>query len=167
MNKQLTKRQENKGFFMAYPPLDRAMRQNLIDIATQTVVRSYAPYSKFHVGAAVLSAAGHIFTGTNVENISYGLTNCAERVAVAHAVTQEGPHLRIRAIAVACSAKIPLAPCGACRQVIQEFGPGAIIIHPGPQGFLETSLEDLLPSAFDEFVYTQENGHVIRIQGNT
>lgn len=157
---------KERKFLMTYPPLEVTLRQKLIDAATQVVAHSYAPYSKFHVGAALLSASGSVFTGTNIENISYGLTMCAERVAIGNAITHEGPHLRIRAIALACATPMLLTPCGACRQALQEFGRDATVMYPTSHGFTETSLANLLPTAFEEFVPSQEGGHVIRIHGN-
>lgn len=112
------------------------------------MTRAYAPYSRIQVGAAVLTETGQVFSGGNVENASYGLTLCAERVAIAAAVAVEGPQMRLRAIAVASNRPGPFAPCGACRQVVFEFGPEALVIFPGEAGFLEIPVTDLLPYAF-------------------
>ena len=100
------------------------------------------------MGAALLTRQGGVFSGANVENASYGLTLCAERAAVAQAVAAEGPGLEIRALAVVSESQEACPPCGACRQVIQEFGPGALIIFPGPEGPVIKSLCELLPAAF-------------------
>ncbi|XP_037335229.1 zgc:103586 isoform X2 [Pungitius pungitius] len=109
---------------------------------------AYCPYSRFPVGAAVLTADGAIITGCNVENASYGLTVCAERTAVQRAVV-EG-HRRFTAIAVACDIKDRfVGPCGACRQVLMEFGSDLTVYLTKPDGtYKETSLSELLPLAF-------------------
>ena len=108
---------------------------------------AYCPYSKFRVGAAVLSDRGEIFSGCNVENASYGLTICAERNAVFRMVA-EG-HTVIRLLVIYTPTPVATAPCGACRQVLNEFGPSAQILSfcDGPT-VLETTLAELLPSAF-------------------
>ena len=109
---------------------------------------AYAPYSHFKVGAAVLTASGEIFNGCNVENASYGLTNCAERTAIFSAVAQRGPALKIRAMAIVNDQNVACSPCGACRQVIYEFGPDAIIIFPSASGWKEAAISELLPEGF-------------------
>jgi cytidine deaminase len=121
--------------------------RNLIAAAAAVRRRAYAPYSKFHVGAALLTSTGKIFTGVNVENASYGLTNCAERVALGNAVS-EG-HRKFRAIAVvAPNAK--LSPCGACRQVFAEFGDCVVICADAAntRRIRIYQLSELLPHAF-------------------
>src|SRR3984957_5204329 len=95
--------------------------QELVNAAIEAAEHSYSPYSGFRVGAALLLANGQIVTGTNVENVSYGLTICAERSALVRAVTQFGPEIRIRAVAVVNLNDAPSPPCGACRQVLAEF----------------------------------------------
>lgn len=108
---------------------------------------AYAPYSAFRVGAAVLSGSGKIFTGSNVENASYGLCNCAERTAIFSAAA--AGERKIRAVVVFTPTPTPTAPCGACRQVINEFGPDARVISICASGKrLETSVTELLPNAF-------------------
>lgn len=109
---------------------------------------AYAPYSYFKVGAALLTSDGQVFTGCNVENASYGLTNCAERTAIFSAVARNGPGWTIQAIAVVNDQNVPCSPCGACRQVIAEFGPEAIVIFQGDKGFKELPIEQLLPEGF-------------------
>ena len=126
-------------------PPDRAQ---LIDAAKAAMKNAYAPYSKFRVGAAVLTSAGQIFTGCNVENASYGMTNCAERTAIFSAVAANGPKLEIRAVAVINDRGVPSSPCGACRQVIYEFGPEAIIFFPGAKGWKQAHITELLPEGF-------------------
>src|SRR5437016_4539008 len=120
-------------------------RQRLIDAAQAAAKNAYAPYSQFRVGAALLTGTGEIFAGCNVENASYGLTNCAERTAVFAAIARSGPKLRIRALAVLNAKELPCAPCGACRQVIFEFGPQAIIFFPTAQGWKQAHITELLP----------------------
>jgi cytidine deaminase len=105
---------------------------------------AYAPYSKFRVGAAVLSADGRLFTGCNVENASYGLTVCAERTAVFRAVS-EG-ETGFDAVAICTDTEAPVTPCGACRQVLAEFNPSMTVICCTPSGGRAVySLSDLLP----------------------
>ncbi|MFZ5453813.1 MAG: cytidine deaminase [Thermodesulfobacteriota bacterium] len=123
-------------------------RDLLLARAREALSRAYAPYSRFRVGAAVLTAKGNTYTGVNVENPSYGLTICAERAAIFSAVAAEGPEMQIEALAVACEQPGPCLPCGACRQVIAEFGPEAVIFFSGPDGPEEVSLARLLPGAF-------------------
>ena len=120
----------------------------LLKAAEKSIVNSYAPYSGIRVGAAVLTEGGQVFSGANVENASYGLSLCAERAAVAAAVAGEGPGMRIRAIAVASDQAGAFAPCGACRQVIHEHGPGALVIFQGEEGLVTAPIAELLPRAF-------------------
>ena len=108
---------------------------------------SYAPYSQFHVGAAILSADGRIFTGANVENASLGLTMCAERVALGAAIS--AGVRSIVAIAVAGESKLGILPCGACRQALSEFSPSAMVLRCHPDGSHDTLvLADLNPESF-------------------
>jgi cytidine deaminase len=124
---------------------ERAM---LLGTATQALQRAYAPYSNFHVGAALLTHDGHLFTGCNVENASYGLTNCAERSAIFSAVQQTEGKLVLRAVAVVNRNDVPCSPCGACRQVIAEFGRDTVVIFRGEKGYVEMPISDLLPASF-------------------
>jgi cytidine deaminase len=123
-------------------------RARLLAAARSMFARAYAPYSKFLVGAAVLTEAGNIFTGCNVENASYGLTNCAERTAIFTAVAVEGPSMRLRAVAALNAADAVCSPCGGCRQVIFEFGPDAVVLFRGAKGIEEMSARALLPAGF-------------------
>jgi cytidine deaminase len=108
---------------------------------------SYSPYSKFRVGAAMLAGSGRIYTGTNVENASFGLCNCAERTAIFTAATQ-GERV-VRAIAVYTPTQTATPPCGACRQVLNEFGPDALVISIcDGQDRIAATLAQLLPAAF-------------------
>ena len=109
---------------------------------------AFAPYSKFKVGAAIEDASGRIHTGCNIENATYGLTVCAERVALFKAIS-EGVR-RFRRVAVAAGADRLTPPCGACRQVLWEFCGDVEIILVNPQGDSETlRLAELFPRAFD------------------
>ncbi len=121
----------------------------LIAAARAAAVHAYAPYSRFTVGAAVLTAEGTIHAGCNVENASYGLTICAERNAVFQAVAHHAGVPRLVAVAIYTPTPLPTAPCGACRQVINEFGPDALVISvcDGPSE-IRSSLDHLLPHAF-------------------
>ena len=109
---------------------------------------AYVPYSKFPVGAALLAEDGTVFHGCNVENASYGLTNCAERTAIFKAVSQGVK--KFKAIAIVADTEGPCAPCGACRQVIAEFCKGDMPVYlTNLKGdVLETTVEKLLPGAF-------------------
>ena len=121
----------------------------LIDLARNARERAHAPYSNFKVGAVVECSDGKIFTGCNVENSSYGLSLCAERVAIFKAIS-EGAHNFAR-IAVIADAYAPVRPCGACRQVIADLFPhDAVVIMANLQGAAETmTIADLLPAPFN------------------
>lgn len=125
--------------------MEQATVDRLVAAALQARDRAYAPYSRFPVGAAVL-AGDDVFGGCNVENASFGLTICAERSAVFAAVA--AGHRRIGAVAVAGGGDVPAAPCGACRQVLYEFGPEMTVILHGPDGAILHPLAGLLPLAF-------------------
>jgi homotetrameric cytidine deaminase len=123
---------------------------NLLDQARQAALQSYAPYSGFRVGAALRLTGGEIVTGTNVENVSYGLTICAERSALVRAVSQFGPDIRVEAVAVANLNAAPSPPCGACRQVLAEFIlPDAPVVFPAADGDRTMTFRELLPLAFE------------------
>lgn len=120
--------------------------KQLLDYAKQASENSYSPYSKFKVGAAVLCEDNKVFCGTNVENSSYGLSMCAERVAIFTAVANGCK--KIKAVAI-YSKKGDVTPCGACRQVISEFSKNADIIYNTKQDkFLITKISSLLPKSF-------------------
>ncbi len=120
--------------------------KELYRIANDVKENAYAPYSGFRVGAALLTRSGKVYTGVNVENASYGATLCAERGAVAKAVS-EGER-EFRALAVASSAGEAM-PCGICRQVLMEFEPELRVITGKDEEHLEShSLQELLPGAF-------------------
>lgn len=120
--------------------------QRLIRLARAAAKKAYAPYSEFQVGAAIWTDKG-LFTGCNVENASYGLTNCAERTAIFAAVAAGAR--KVECVAIHASTPTPTAPCGACRQVIHEFGPEArVLLDNGTAHVVETTLSALLPAAF-------------------
>jgi cytidine deaminase len=127
--------------------------------ARESAKRSYCPYSKFAVGAAVLTAGGRIFAGCNVENASFGLSICAERVAVFRAIA-EGERT-IEAVAVYTPTPEPVMPCGACLQVLSEFGPSATVVSICDGGDrMEAALHLLLPRAFGlSDPYGSPSGH--------
>jgi len=129
--------------------LTPAQRRRLWAAALAARQKAYAPYSGIRVGAALLTDRGRIFAGGNLENASYGLTLCAERVALAAAAAAlGGENLRLVAVAVASDQPGPFPPCGACRQLLAEFGPEALILYSGPAGVEESTLADLLPKSF-------------------
>ncbi len=136
---------------MALRELTSEQSQGLLNAAIQAADSCYAPYSEFPVGAAVLTESGEIITGANVENVSYGLTLCAERVALFKAIT-EG-HRKLKALAV-WARKLPngaITPCGACRQVMLEFmAPETPVFftHPDTGAIESLTLEALLPASF-------------------
>jgi cytidine deaminase len=120
----------------------------LLRSAKKVMKNAHAPYSRFRVGAAILLSNGKVFSGCNVENASYGMTNCAERTAIFSAVAQLGPKIEIRAVSVVNDQGVPCSPCGACRQVIYEFGPDATIFFQGANGPKQAHITELLPEGF-------------------
>lgn len=124
--------------------------EQLRKLAEAAARNSYSPYSHFRVGAALLLEDGTIVTGCNVENCSYRLTSCAEQAAIARAVSEHGPKIRLRAVAVANLNNSASMPCGACRQTLTEFGDdNVLVLYPGEGGTQEsTTLGELLPHAF-------------------
>ncbi|ACL70002.1 cytidine deaminase [Halothermothrix orenii] len=127
--------------------MDKTIK-TLIKKAREAREKSYSPYSNFATGAAVLTKEGKIFTGCNIENASYGLTNCAERTAIFKAVS-EG-YTEFEALAVVADTTRPVPPCGACRQVIREFSPDMKVIMGNLSGnTVETTAKELLPGAFN------------------
>ncbi|WP_071396557.1 cytidine deaminase [Bacillus tuaregi] len=122
--------------------------QSLLDQAIEARKKAYAPYSKFQVGAALMTKDKQVFLGCNIENASYGLTNCAERTAIFKAVS-EGKK-EVEAIVVVGDTEGPIAPCGACRQVMAEFcdKDTKIILANLNGAKVETTIDELLPGAF-------------------
>jgi len=120
--------------------LTESEQQKLLEVAQEAMKSAYAPYSQFRVGAALLTDTGNIVAGCNVENASYGLSICAERNAIANAIIRnEKDTMEVIAIAVVNSNNVPCSPCGACRQVIWEFGQNAQV---------NLKIKELLPEGF-------------------
>jgi cytidine deaminase len=129
-------------------PIPEAKLEELKAVAKNVSRFAYCPYSKFAVGAAVLTKSGKIFTGCNVENASYGLTICAERNAVFQSIALHG-ECQITALIIYTPTPTPSAPCGACRQVIKEFGPNAqIYSFCDGEKVLRMAIKELLPNSF-------------------
>jgi cytidine deaminase len=131
--------------------MNTAQRDELIRSALDAQTRAYCPFSNFPVGAALLAASGRIYQGVNVENISFGLTNCAERVAIGSAVAAGDREFT----AIAVVSRGGVSPCGACRQVLAEFNPNLPIImidslKPGESH--DDTLDQLLPGRFEKIV---------------
>lgn len=122
--------------------------QKLMDCAIKARENAYSPYSHFAVGAALLCEDGTLYEGCNIENASYGLTNCAERTAIFKAVS-EG-HTKFKALAVVADTEGPCAPCGACRQVMAEFKIPLIIMGNLMGNIKIVTIEELLPFSFSE-----------------
>lgn len=121
--------------------------KELVEAARKVRNMAYAPYSDFLVGAAALGVDGKIYTGCNVENVSYGLTICAERTAVFKSVSEGNKGFR--ALAIYAETERYCAPCGACRQVIAEFGRGTVVIQVNKHGgYIQNTIEELLPAGF-------------------
>jgi cytidine deaminase len=129
--------------------ISAAQLKVLMSAARKVAKKSYSPYSKFKVGAALLLSNGEVVTGTNVESISYGLTICAERAALVSAVSRFGPKIRVQAVAVTNLNGGASPPCGACRQLLSEFiEPEAPIVFASTSGLRTMTFSELLPEAF-------------------
>ena len=126
-----------------------AQLRKLENMARKAARHAYAPYSQFCVGSAVLTTSGEIFTGCNVENASFGLSNCAERTAIFNAIVSRKKQLKLKCVVVYTPTKTATTPCGACRQVIHEFGSDVQVISicDGPER-IDVSIGTLLPGAF-------------------
>src|SRR5215469_11219675 len=135
---------------MVLTSLSQVALDDLLREATRAAEKSYSPYSGFKVGAALRLADGSVVTGTNVENVSFGLTICAERAALVRAVSEYGPGIRIEAIAVANLNSAASPPCGACRQMLSEFAaPEAPVVFPAAVGTTTMRFDELLPLGFE------------------
>ncbi|KAK6175517.1 hypothetical protein SNE40_013966 [Patella caerulea] len=130
--------------------IDNAKISELVSLSNEAKSNAYNPYSKFRVGAALLTVDGKIFTGCNVENASYGLTICAERTAIVKAVS-EG-YTQFKAIAIASDLKKSfIVPCGACRQFLREFGGDWNVYMSKPDlTYMSKTVDELLPYGFDK-----------------
>ena len=118
-------------------------------MARKAARHAYAPYSQFCVGSAVLTTSGELFAGCNVENASYGLSNCAERTAIFNAVVSCKKQLQLKCVVVYTPTRTATTPCGACRQVIHEFGSDVQVISIcDSQERIDVSIGTLLPGAF-------------------
>jgi cytidine deaminase len=127
--------------------VNSSLIKKLQNAAVLAMKNAYCKYSRFPVGAAVETKDGSIFSGCNVENASYGLSICAERNAIFQAIA--AGHQEIKTVCVVTTAKIPTSPCGACRQVIFEFGPNTRVVCIAKNGKkLRYTIRDLLPEAF-------------------
>ena len=130
--------------------VDPAALEELVREARTAAHKSYSPYSGFRVGAALRLTTGEVVTGTNVENVSFGLTICAERAALVRAVSELGPQIRIAAVAVTNLNGAASPPCGACRQMLAEFAePAAPIVFPAATGSITMRFDEVLPLGFD------------------
>ncbi|HKP76556.1 MAG TPA: cytidine deaminase [Longimicrobiaceae bacterium] len=129
------------------PALDPGTARTLLERAREARRHAYAPYSHFPVGVALLAQDGRVFTGVNVENASYGLGMCAERVAIGRAVA-EGAREYAAIAVVGPEDDQPCSPCGACRQVMHEFAPDMVLVTPDGSGWRAWRVDDLLPGAF-------------------
>jgi cytidine deaminase len=124
--------------------------QALLRAAHEAAKHAYAPYSRFTVGAAILLDDGRVFSGCNVENVSYGLTNCAERTAIFSAVAASVAKPHLRAVAVVNGSGKECSPCGACRQVIAEFADAdTVVIYKYAGGTKRMLMRELLPDGFE------------------
>jgi cytidine deaminase len=121
--------------------------ETLLQRARSAADRAYAPYSKFRVGAALLTSNGHVIMGCNVESASYGLSMCAERNAVASMIAM-GQHDPVAIAVVGGISGVPCPPCGACRQVLAEFNPDMIVVLESPNKVIVMSVNELLPLSF-------------------
>ena len=118
----------------------------MVEQARAVQQRAYAPYSKFRVGAAIETMSGEVYVGCNVENASFGLTICAERAAMVQAVS--AGRRQFRRIVVVTDTEPPAAPCGACRQVLAEFGTDLVVEAVGPSSTKRWRIRELLPDSF-------------------
>jgi cytidine deaminase len=131
----------------------QALTDRLVKNSVKAGKKAYAPYSKLHVGASLITAKGNVYSGCNVENSSFGLTSCAERNAIFAAISEEGPGMTIVAIAVTADSPLAISPCGACRQVIAEFRnrgkEGTTVTFKSKEGMVSRKIETLLTDSFE------------------
>ena len=125
------------------------LHNQLIEAAKKAQDFAYTPYSNFSVGAALITKNGHIFSGCNMENHSFGLTCCAERTAIFKMVSEKGPEEKIHIIAITTKADVSCSPCGCCRQVIQEFStPDTMVIYKSNNKYKSMPIDSLLTDVF-------------------
>ncbi|TDO84478.1 cytidine deaminase [Halanaerobium saccharolyticum] len=138
--------------------MEKEIKEKMFKKALEAQKNAYVPYSNFPLGAAVLMKDGSIYTGVNIENASFGLTNCAERSAIFTAVSQGKRN--IEALLIVSSTKNPVTPCGPCRQVINEFADGKIeVVMMTEEGKeLTMTSTELLPGAFNDSAMEKNNG---------
>ncbi|MDE7213959.1 MAG: cytidine deaminase [Anaeroplasmataceae bacterium] len=132
--------------------MDTNKRSELIEMAQQARNMAYAPYSKFKVGASILLKNGSYIKGCNVENVSYGLCNCAERTALFKMVSEGFTKDDVEAMCIIANTELPVSPCGACRQVMAELlnKDTLVVLATTSKKFKETTVKELLPYAFEE-----------------
>src|SRR5437667_10088080 len=133
---------------MAKRSVSSKQREQLLRAARRVTKNAYAPYSNFRVAAAILTSKGETFAGCNVENASYGMTNCAERTSIFSVIAAAGPKLEIRAVAVFNAQDVPCSTCGACRQVIYGFDPDAVVFLPDTGVCKQAHITEPLPEEF-------------------
>lgn len=122
--------------------------KKLKTLARSVSKKAYVPYSKFPVGCVIVAKSGHVYSGCNVENISFGLTICAERAALCKAISEEGPKLKIDNVLIYTSTGEPITPCGACRQVLKEFGDDFnVLSFCNSKIELRFNIDDLIPES--------------------
>ncbi len=131
---------------------DEANYEYLVQAAAEARTKSYSPYSRFRVGAALLAESGKVYIGCNIENIAYSPTICAERVALGSAIAAGEARCSFRAIAIVSDDSQPSTPCGVCRQVLAELAPGTLVVMAAApekgDGRLVLTVEELLPHGF-------------------
>ncbi|TDP94730.1 cytidine deaminase [Halanaerobium saccharolyticum] len=137
--------------------MKKEIKDKMFKKALEVQKNAYVPYSEFPLGAAILTEDGSIYTGVNIENAAYGLTNCAERSAIFSAVS--GGHRKIEAVLIVSSTEEPVPPCGSCRQVINEFADGEIEIIMMTENGKEITMTstELLPGAFSDSSMEKNN----------